>query len=209
MPLKARWLETRAPARSGGGLDFGPSSLAWCTETGAGLEKLRPEIDWPAQKIRVLQRQINRQRRQANPNNFKADGTIKKGSKTWLASNHQRKVEIKLANLQREEAATHKRSHGELLNFLLTKARCWKDDGVSPRSLQKKYGKSVGKRAPGTLISELRRKADRAGGQRSVIDIRNLKTSQYDHTTDSFAKKRLSERCHWFGDGRGKAQRDI
>lgn len=209
VPLKARLLEKLAPEGSEGGLDLGPGSLAWCTEMEAGLEKLCPEIDRPEQEIRILQRQLDRQRRYANPDNFKADGTVRKGKKAWTISNQQGRVETKLANLQRKEAATRKRSHGELLNFLLTKARCWKDDGVSPKSLQKTYGKSVGKRAPGMLMSELKRKAERASGKRSVIDIRNLKTSQYDHTTDRFAKKKLSERWHWFGDGRGKAQRDV
>jgi hypothetical protein len=36
-----------------------------------------------------------------------------------------------------------------------------------------------------------------------------LKTSQYDHSTDSFTKKSLSERWHVFGDGRGRVQRDV
>lgn len=209
VPLKAALLEKMAPEHSKGGFDLGPGALAWCTDTEAGLEKLCPEIDRPEREIRLLQRQIDRQRRQANPENFKADGTIKKGKKTWKISNRQRKVETRLANLQRQEAATRKRSHGELINFLLTKATCWKDDGVSPKSLQKNYGKSVGKRAPGLLMKELKRKASRAGGSRTIIDVRNLKTSQYDHATDDFRKKKLSERWHWFGDGRGTVQRDI
>jgi putative transposase len=209
VPLKAKLLEKLAPEDAEGALDLGPSSLAWCTGAEAGLEKLCPEIDRPEQEIRILQRQIDRQRRLANPENFRADGTVRKGRKSWAVSNSQRKAEVKLANLQRKEAATRKRSHGEVINFLLTKARCWKDDGVSLKSLQRNYGKSVGKRAPGMLMSELKRKAERAGGKRSIIDIRNLKTSQYDHTTDRFTKKKLSERWHWFGDGRGKAQRDV
>lgn len=209
VPLKAKLLESLAPEGSEGGLDLGPGSVAWCTATEAGLEKLCPEIDRPQQAIRILQRQIDRQRRQANPDNYKADGTIKKGRKTWIVSSNQRKTEAKLANVQRKEAATRKRSHGALLNCLLTKARGWKDDGVSVKSLQRNYGKSVGKRAPGLLMKELKRKAEKAGGKSAVIDSRNLKTSQYDHSTDSFAKKKLSERWHWFGDGRGKAQRDV
>jgi hypothetical protein len=52
-------------------------------------------------------------------------------------------------------------------------------------------------------------KAERAGGSRSVIDVRQLKNSQYDHATNSFSKKNLSQRWHVFGDGRGRVQRDL
>jgi hypothetical protein len=58
-------------------------------------------------------------------------------------------------------------------------------------------------------MDELTRKAERAGGQRQIIDVRRLKTSQYDHSTDTFEKKPLSQRQHVFGDGRGRVQRDL
>lgn len=208
-PLKASLLEKLASPDSVGGLDLGPSTLAWCTETSAGVVKLAAEVDRPAQLIRRLQRKIDRQRRVANPANFKPDGTAKKGCRTWAKSANQRTVETQLANLHRQEAAIRKESHGRLVNRLLTQARHWKDDGVSPKALQKRYGKSVGTRAPGLLMSELTRKAERAGGSRTVINVWALKTSQYDHTTDDFAKKPLSQRWHLFRDGRGTVQRDV
>jgi hypothetical protein len=92
---------------------------------------------------------------------------------------------------------------------LLSKALHWKDDGVSSKSMQRNYGKSTGKCAPGMLMSTLTRKAERAAGSRTIIDIRSLKTSQYDHASDTFVKKRLSQRLHVFGDGRGSVQRDV
>jgi len=208
-PQKAEFLEKLAQEGSEGGLDLGPGTVAWCTATEAGLLKLCPEIDRPEKAIRVIQRSVDRKRREANPDNYKPDGTIRKGRKTWNVSNRQKKDESRLTNMQRKEAATRNSSHGRLVNRFLTKARNWKDDNVSAKSLQKNYGKSVGKRAPGMLMSELTRKAARAGGKREAIDIRNLKTSQYDHSTDTFKKKKLSERWHFFGDGRGKVQRDV
>jgi hypothetical protein len=109
----------------------------------------------------------------------------------------------------RYEADVRKQSHGQDINNLLGQARVWRDDGVSPKALQKMYGRSISVRAPGTFMSALTRKAARAGGQRQVIDVRRLKTSQYDHGTDTFTKKSLSERWHVFGDGRGRVQRDL
>ena len=58
-------------------------------------------------------------------------------------------------------------------------------------------------------MGELQRKAERAGGASTSIDVRTLKTSQYDHSTGAFVKKSLSERWHVFGDGRGRVHRDI
>jgi hypothetical protein len=58
-------------------------------------------------------------------------------------------------------------------------------------------------------MSELERKAESAGGSSSSINVRQLKTSQYDHSTGAFVKKRLSERWHVFADGRGQVQRDV
>lgn len=83
------------------------------------------------------------------------------------------------------------------------------DSAVSVKSLQKNYGGSVGARAPGHFMSELKRKAERAGGTSKSINVRQLKTSQFDHSTGVFLKKKLSERWHIFGDGRGRVQRDV
>ena len=58
-------------------------------------------------------------------------------------------------------------------------------------------------------MTRLERKVERTGGTRQVIDVRVLKNSQYDHTTDDFEKKKLSERWHVFRDGRGRVQRDV
>jgi hypothetical protein len=102
-----------------------------------------------------------------------------------------------------------RQAHGRDINMLLSQALTWRDDGVSPKALQKMYGRSISVRAPGHFMSELARKAERAGGQRQIIEVRRLKTSQYDHTTDTFTKKALCERWHVFGDGSGRAHRDI
>lgn len=149
-PIKAKLLAKLAGEGTVGGIDLGPSTLAWCTPTDAGLKPLCPEIDRPEKQIRQLQRHIDRQRRAANPDNFKADGTIKKGKKKWVMSNRQRAANADLADLHRREAAVRRNSHGKLINFLLEKARHWKDDGVSPKALQRRYGKSSGECATAT-----------------------------------------------------------
>ena len=191
------------------GIDIGPSELAYASATEAGKIRLCAGIDRDEAAIRLLQRHIDRMRRAANPDNYHANGTVKKGVKSWRKSNRQLKAEAQLRERQRKEAATRKRDHGQLANTLLTKAKIFKDDGVSAKALQKNYGTSSSKRASGLMMSILERKAERAGGKRIVINVRALKNSQYDHTTRTFKKKPLSQRQHVFGDGRGVVDRDV
>lgn len=208
-PLKASVLERLARPGERGALDVGPSHYAWVTETDAGVEKFCPEVDAPKAHERRLERQIDRQRRANNPDNYDAHGRIRRGKKTGNISRNQRKTEAKLRTSQTRTANRRKNAHGRDTNHLMSLATEWRDDGVSNPSLQKNYGRSVLARAPGRFMSELARKAERAGGERVIVDVRTLKTSQFDHSTNTYAKKKLSERWHAFGDGRGRAQRDV
>ena len=209
VPIKASVAKRLAPEGTVGGLDIGPSNIGWVTDTEAGVQRFAPEVDRPHAEIRRLQRHIDRQRRANNPDNYHPDGRAKKGHRKWVRSERQILAELELAELQRYEADVRNQTHGRDTNFLLSKAAVWRDDGVSPKALQKMYGRSVSVRAPGHFMSALTRKAARAGGQRQVIDVRRLKTSQYDHSTNTFRKKSLSERWHVFGDGRGRVHRDL
>lgn len=208
-PLKASLLARLAAPDTVGGLDVGPSTIAWVTSTEAGLLRFCAEVDRPHAQIRRLQRRIDRQRRANNPDNFHPDGRVKRGCRTWVASGRQQQTEVEVASLHRYEAAVRKQAHGRDINCLLSKGLHWRDDGVSPQMLQRRYGKSIAVRAPGRFMSELARKAASAGGSRTIIEVRALKNSQYDHATATYAKKPLSERWHSFGDGRGRVQRDI
>lgn len=208
-PLKASVLNRLALADTVGGLDIGPSNIAWVTDREAGFQRFAPEVTRPHAEIRRIQRHVDRQRRANNPGNYQADGRVKKGCRSWVRSLRQAAAEKKLVELHRFEADVRRQAHGRDINFLLSKALKWHDDGVSPKALQKRYGRSVSVRAPGSFMSELTRKAARAGGQRQIIDVYQLKTSQYDHSTNTFRRKKLSERWHVFEDGRGRVQRDL
>jgi hypothetical protein len=209
VPIKASVAKRLASPDTNGGIDIGPSTIAWVTDTQARLQRFAPTVDRPHAEIRRQQRHIDRQRRSNNPDNYHPDGRAKKGCRNWVSSQRQILAERKLAELLRYEADVRKQSHGKDINNLLSQARVWRDDGVSPKALQKMYGRSIGVRAPGNFMSALTRKAARAGGQRQVIDVRRLKTSQYDHSTGTFTKKSLAERWHVFGDGGGRVQRDV
>ena len=207
-PVKASVLARLAEPGSTGGIDIGPSNIAWVSGTDAGLFKFCAEVDAPRKLIKRLQRRVDRQRRANNPGNFDERGRALRGKK-WVASARQRRTEVKLQGVQAKTAEQRANAHGRDINNLLSKARTFRHDGVSVKALQKNYGRSIGARAPGRFMSELARKAERAGGASKSVNVRQLKTSQYDHSTGDFVKKTLSERWHTFGDGRGRCQRDV
>ena len=207
-PQKASVAARLASEGSKGALDMGPSNVAWVTATDAGVEKLAEGVDVPQKELQRLQRKLDRQNRANNPTNFDAQGRAKRGC-TWVKSNEQRRTQQQLAALQSRAAKRRANAHGVSLNGLLSRALHYRHDGVSIKSLQKNYGRSIGARAPGLFMSELKRKAARAGGKSETVNVRQLKTSQYDHSTGLFVKKTLSERWHVFGDGRGRVQRDV
>ena len=207
-PMKASMLSRLSAKDSKAGIDIGPSNIAWVTETDAGLFKFCADVETPQKLLRVLQRKVDRQNRANNPDNFKENGQAKRGC-TWVKSKTQKLTEKTLRSLHSTLAEKRANAHGRDINTLLGKARTFNHDGVSVKSLQKNYGKSVLARSPGRFMSELKRKAERADGYSHTINSRQLKTSQYDHSIQENRKKTLSERWHVFGDGRGRVQRDI
>lgn len=208
-PRKQSVAERLAPENTVGGIDIGPSSIAWVTDTAAGLTKFCPRVVSQQKRLRVLQRKLDRQRRANNPGCYDDKGRILPGRRAWVKSSRYLQTQAKLQAIQSKLARQRQNEHGILANDLMSHARSWRDDGVSVRSLQKHYGKSIGARAPGSFLTLLTRKAESAGGSRMVQNARELKTSQYDHTTDTYAKKPLSQRWHVFGDGSGTVQRDL
>ena len=207
-PIKASVLARLAETTEQAGIDIGPSNIAWVTNSDAGMFKFCADVEAPQKLLRVLQRKADRQNRANNPDNFNEKGQAKRGVK-WIKSKSQKTTEKKLKSIHATLAEKRVNSHGRDINNLMGKARTFLHDGVSVKSLQKNYGRSVLARSPGRFMSELKRKAERADGQSITIDVRQLKTSQYDHSNKEFRKKTLSERWHKFADGRGRVQRDI
>ena len=207
-PMTASVLQRLAEPATAGGIDIGPSNIAWCTKTDAGVFRFCAEVDSPQRTVKRLQRRLDRQNRANNPHNFDEKGRARRG-RTWTRSKAQVNTQAGLRAAQANTAEQRANAHGRDINNLLGRARTWRHDGVSVLSLQKNYGRSVGARAPGHFMSELQRKAARAGGASSTVNVRQLKTSQFDHSTGEFVKKTLSERWHTFGDGRGRVQRDV
>ena len=192
------------------GLDIGPSTIAVVSEQVAGLETLAPSVVQPWTEIKRLQRKLDRSRRATNPDNYNANGTIKKGVKlTWKQSSRYQQHRTQLATTERKLAAGRKRDHGTLVNKILSQGTVIKTEAISHKSFQKNFGRSAKVRGSGSFYSHLKRKAESADGKVIELDTRALAMSQYDHVSDSHTKKPLSQRHHNLGDGKSCVQRDV
>ena len=220
--------EVRHPVGSGAvGIDIGPQTIAYVSDSEAVLKELADQVTSIEKKKRILQRKLDRSRRATNPENYAPDGTIKRGvkltrnkSKRYLQTQHE------LANLQREQADIRKRQHNELANHLISLGdRFYVEDMEWPSlthrakkteisektgrfKRKKRFGKSVGNKAPATLISMLDIKL-KSRGMMGVIKVpTSIKASQYNHLTKEYHKKELRERWNHMPDGR-LVQRDL
>ena len=163
-------------------------------------------------EIRRLERKLDRQRRANNPDNFNENGTIKAGRKVWHESKKYKRTKAKLADIKRKQAETRKISHQtqtnhvlslgdtfvvEQMNFAGLAARA-KETKVSEKTgkiaRKKRFGKSIGHRAPAMWVSMLKYKAEYAGKNFIDANTWTIKASQLDHTTGEYNKVSLSTR---------------
>lgn len=209
------------------GVDLGPQSVAAVSETSAILENLAERNGKSTKrherKERLLLRALDRSRRANNKDRYNEDGTVKKGvRKPWKKSKQYRKKEAYLKELRRKNALSRKYANNELANRI----RAMGDDITIERSnakalqkrakpsipeqgkkqkRRKRFGHSILHRCPGHLYAQLHSKFSESHFH--VVD-NVYRASQYDHKSNSYNKKKLSQRWHKFEDGT-KVQRDI
>ncbi len=189
------------------GLDIGPSTIAIVGTDTAYLTSFCSELKPRHAKIKHLQRRLDRSKRVTNPQNYASDGTIKQGPKKWNRSKRYQRLCTQVAENHRKLSETRKRLHGGLVNALLRKGKKVQTEKLSYKAFQKKFGKSVGFRAPGMFLSILSRKAESAGGKVEEFSTYQTKLSQTCHCGRG-QKKRLSQRWHTCSCG-AYAQRDL
>jgi hypothetical protein len=189
-------------------LDIGPSTVAIVADDAVALQKFAPRVEHPWKEIRVLQRAQDRSLRAMNPKNYEANGTIKKGPKRWEKSARYLKRQLELKELERCLAAGRRGEHGQTVNEILGLGNLIQIEKVSYRSFQKNFGRSAKVRASGMFVLLLNRSAESAGGKVVELNTWKLKMSQYDHPTESYTKKPLSQRWHPLGGSKLLVQRD-
>jgi len=195
-----------APSGSVVGFDLGPSKVAIVTDTEARYEPLLPELR-PAEKaLRRLDRRMDRQRRASNPDNYHADGTVKRGKRKWKKSRRYLVTQAKRADVYRKLAAQRKTLQGEFTNGLLRAGETIKAEKLNYVAWQRNrhFGRRVQRNAPGMMLSLLRRKA---GKRLYDIDVFKTRLSQF-CVCGRYQKKPLSQRQHECECG-AKVQRDV
>lgn len=171
-------------------------------------------------------RYLDRSRRANNPENYNDDGTIKKGRKKlkWKKSKKYIKTQNKLKDLYRKQADIRTLQHWELANEIVKLGDTVIVEKMNFKALQKRtketkkkengrfkskkrFGKSLGEKAPAKFLNILKYKITSLGGNYYECETKDIKASQYNHITDDYEKKKLSNRWNNFGEY--KVQRDL
>ena len=205
------------------GIDIGVSTVAYCSENTLKILELVDRIrNTSAEKRRIL-RKMDRSRVKTNPNLFEIDGTIKKGVKFNFSKKYM-KLKLKLKDIFRKEADIRKYQHEclaneiislgdkiyvETMNFSELKSRKKTTEKTKTGKFKskKRFGKSIGNKAPAMLITIIDKKLKYFGKKIININTEKARASQFNHLTGEYKKKSLSKRWNCI-DGY-KVQRDM
>lgn len=220
------------------GIDIGTQTIAFSGKDVCDLRVLAPAARAQAKslvnEIAATLRAMDRSRRATNPKYYNPDGTIKrlklqhgqKQRREWKYSKRYYRLRAKLRNLYRKLADIRKMEHNILANELLAHGNEFVVEDMNYKALQKRsketkinpktgrahtkkrFGKSLSRCAPATFISILSKQANRYGGTVIKVSTFETKASQFDHTDESYTKKKLSERMARLRNG-DIVQRDL
>jgi hypothetical protein len=195
------------------GADLGPSTIAlFPRKAEASLAVFCEELAPDEQVIRRLQRKMDRQRRAANPEHYDAQGRVeKRGGKQlhWNRSRSYEKTRRRKASKERALAAYRKSLHGRKVHEIVAVGNTIILEKISYKGWQKQYGKSVGLRAPGMFVEQLKRTVASTGGTLVEVPTQPSKLSQFCHGCGATVKKPLVQRFHQCSCGIGPVQRDL
>ena len=206
------------------GIDIGTSTVAWSSESSVKIVELASKAQGHEREKQLLQRKLDRSKRINNPDNYKEDGTVKKGVHAWVRSKRYVKSLLCLKEVQRKQAAVRKLQHELLANELLRQGDTFYVETMNFKGLQtraknteknaqgkfkrkKRFGKSLANRAPSMFLAILNRKLSYFRKSLIEIDTFSARASQFNHIDESYQKKKLSER--WNVINGMKVQRDM
>ena len=193
------------------GLDIGTSTVAVSSNDKVKLLKLS-ETEKEARKIRTLQRNLDRKRKMANPDNYDENGRIKKKRKEWKLSKNYFKELNKLKEIYRKKRVKDNQHKNILVKFILSQGDTMKTEKTSVNSWKskskktvinksngkniskKRFGKSVNNNVPGTFIRKMEEKLSYFGKELIKINPFKTKASQFNHISQEFKKYSLEVR---------------
>ena len=209
------------------GCDIGTQTIAYTSNTEVGLENLAERgnsIQHVERQEALILRAMERSRRAMNPNHYNENGTVKKGHKQWNFSKRYQKLKQRHQKLCRIAAENRALAIREQVNHLRSLGECFITEPPNAKKLQKRanpenpvdkngrmkrkkrFGRSIKNRCPGYLQAKAKQLFESTGGMYVEVPIL-YRASQYDHTSDSYIPKKLSQRMYHLTDGT-KVQRD-
>lgn len=193
------------------GFDLGPKCMAAYLkseqESITILQPILTKLQDYSKEIALLQRKLDRQRRANNPDNYNPNGTIKKKKRLrWRDSNGYKETRGRINELNRLVRQTRKTAIGEITNIFSALGKSFKAEDISYKTWQVRYGKSVARYAPSTLMNTIHAKAESAGLDGVKIPLK-CALSQI-CLCGAKEKKPLSQRLHECTCG-VSAQRDV
>lgn len=206
------------------GIDIGTSTVAISSETDVKIFELASRAQGCERIIANLRRKQARSMKATNPDNYNYDGTIKFGSIFTVKSNRYKKIILKLSEVFRKQRVIRKMQHEILSNYLLSTGDRFFVEHMDFSGLAKKkqgitynkdgktksnhqYGKTIVNRAPAMFLEILDRKLHYFGKELIKINTFEAKASQFNHVTQEYKKKSLSQR--WTMVDGHKVQRDM
>ena len=207
------------------GLDVGVSTVAEVSDEHVHLHELAPDIRNIDEELRRLNRAMDRSRRASNPDNYKEDGTIRKGKKRWHDSKRYNRLRAKRKELYRKRAVQMKMAHEKLANEILERGSTVICETMNYRALQKRskktdknrnngrynrksrFGKALANHAPSMFERILDQKLHYIGKELIRTDTAKICASQINHVTGEKIKKDLGVRTFMI-DG-NMVQRDL
>ena len=180
------------------GMDLGPSHVAFVVEGKASSTEFCRGLDRKEKALRRYQRRMDRQRRANNPENYNSNGTAKKGRLPWKSSARQRRTQHQVKEHHRTLAAQRKSLQGELAHQVLSSGNQVITEKVSKSAWARRYGRSVGHKAPGFFEARVATLALASGGSFEPVSTYSTFLSSR-CLCGQRKKKTLRERKHFCG----------
>ncbi len=200
------------------GIDIGVSTIAVSNKNEVHLYELAPECANDEKKLRRIKRKMDRSKRATNPDNYNSDGTISKGKHNWKYSKNYKKLKAEASEIYRKLAIKRKMSHETLANTIIASGTDIRVEKMQFQGLQKRskkttknkhgrynskkrYGKTIGNRAPALMMSIINRKLAYKNKKVNEVDTYNVKASQYNPIDETYKRKELKDRMIKLSEG--------
>jgi len=210
------------------GCDNGVSTLAYVSDSKLELVDLVPEKCLRIEEgIKRLNKQISRKLRLLNPQCFNEKNEIIKGQKMTNRSNNLIKLMNRVQKKQRKMRIYRNELQNKVCNKLLSQGNVIQLEKMNVKALQKRsknirinpktnrpyskkrFGKSILKASPSSLVTLLKNKAASRGAIVIEINTKDTKPSQFNHMLDDYIKKSLNTRIYDLSNEYPNIQRDL